>query len=210
MVKNAKGRFLSGDNPYSHEGAKPATSWTGIPGARHVPASSDPVFPHFTSIILDWAQAEIEMTDELMAAAVKLATVKVQRARDRAAAAERQEARYAAAAAAEPPPPGTYGDAPDGVVYYARRGEYVKIGTTTKLRNRMRDLMPDEVLAVEPGSYKLEGELHKRFASSRLHPSCEYFSLNDELQAHIRQVLERAGPPPAGLTQFKDLRPKAA
>ena len=177
--------------------------WVGIPGARHIPSASDPVFPHLTTIIADWMQAGIDMTDELMEAAVKLATAQVERAMERAAVEARHEERRANAVV-NVPPPGSYGDDPAGLVYYIRRAGYVKIGTTTKLRNRMRDLMPDEVLAVEPGSYKLEGELHQRFAHLRLHPSCEYFRLDDELRDHIAGVLHRAGPPPSGLSQFKD------
>ncbi|MBA2951602.1 GIY-YIG nuclease family protein [Streptomyces himalayensis] len=208
VTKNAKGRNLV-SRPYVPKSMKPRSSWVGIPGARHIPAADDPVFPHFTTIVADWTQAGVEMTDELMAVAVQLAATQVARAKERAAAEARQGERYAALADAAPPP-GTYGDAPDGVVYYIRRGRYVKIGTTTQLRNRMRDLLPDEVLAVEPGSYKLEGELHQRFAGLRLHPSCEYFLLDNELQAHIDQVLERVGPPPSGLSQFKDFGPQVA
>jgi len=204
-VAKDRGRYLA-SRPYTPESLKRKNGWVGIPGARHIPVTSDPVFPHFTSVVADWTQAGIEMTDELMAAALRLATTQVQRAVERAAADAQYEERISLRAEA-PPTPGAYGDAPDGVVYYVKRGNYVKIGTTTKLRNRMRDLMPDEVLAVEPGSYKLEGELHRRFAHIRLHASCEYFLLNAELQEHVDEVLARTGPPPAGLSQFKDFMP---
>ncbi|MEU4502645.1 GIY-YIG nuclease family protein [Streptomyces sp. NPDC024089] len=181
--------------------AKASSGWSGVPGARHIPAPDDPVFPHFTFVVTEWVSAGIEMTDDLMAAALTLATSQVERRRQQQAAEDRQQERYAARAA-NPPRPGAFGDAPDGVVYYIRRGDYVKIGTTTRLRNRMRDLMPDEVLAVEPGSYKLEGEMHLQFAALRLHPSCEYFHLTGELKAHIEDVLNRCGPPPVDLHQF--------
>lgn len=187
--------------PYVPKGVKGGSNWVGVPGARHIPPSSDPVFPHFTSIIADWMQAGVEMSEEYIVAAVKLATAQVDRARERAETEARQEAKLADARA-NVPPPGTYGDDPGGVVYYIRRSIYVKIGTTTRLRNRMRDLMPDEVLAVEPGSFRREGELHQRFAHLRLHPNCEYFLLDEELQAHIDAVLAEVGPPPGGLHQF--------
>jgi hypothetical protein len=157
------------------------------------------VFPHFTSIIADWMQAGVEMSEEYIIAAVKLAAAQVERARERDLAelrcAEKREA-----AAAEPRLPGAHCNSPQGVVYYIRRRQWVKIGTTTKLRDRMRDLMPDEVLAIEPGSYKLEGELHVRFAHIRLSPNCEYFLLDEDLRAHIARVVAKVGPPPQGLT----------
>lgn len=202
MAKPARIQVCA-SKPYTSEAMKGNTGWHGIPGARHIPASDDPIFPHFTFVVTEWRSAGIEMTDELMAAALALATMQVERRRQQLEAEARKEERYAALAA-NPPRPGAFGDAPDGVVYYIRRGDYVKIGTTTRLRNRMRDLMPDEVLAVEPGSYSLEGALHAQFAASRLRPSCEYFRLTDDLRAHIDSVIKRCGEPPAGLSQFKD------
>lgn len=189
--------------PYVPESVHKRHAWTGIPGAEHVPASDDPAFPHFVTLVADWMQAGVEMTAEYVSAAAKLAAAQVARAKERALI-EKQQAARTAKAVSEVPPPGTYGDAPGGVVYYIRRGDYVKIGTTTNLRTRMRDLMPDEVLAVEPGSYKREGQLHQRFAHIRLHPTCEYFRLTAELRAHIASVLAESGSPPEGLHQFKD------
>lgn len=198
MAKNPSARVVV-SRPYVPKEVKSGKGWVGIPGARHIPAASDPVFPHFATIVADWTQAGIEMTDELVAAAVKLATTQVERARERAAIEERHEERRANAVV-NLPPPGSYGDAPGGVVYYIRRDRYVKIGTTTQLQARMRDLMPDEVLAIEPGSYKLEGQLHVRFAHLRISSSYEYFRLDADLQAHIERVLAKVGPPPSGLT----------
>lgn len=198
MPKSSNTRLVVA-HPYVPKSVKGGASWVGVPGARHIPSSSDPVFPHFTSVVADWMQAGIEMTDELMAAAVKLATAQVQRAEERAAVEARHEERRIEAARAVPQP-GSYGDAPGGVVYYVRRDKFVKIGTTTQLQDRMRSLMPDEVLAIEPGSYALEGQLHLRFAHLRVSPSCEYFHRDADLDAHIARVVAKAGPPPKGLT----------
>jgi hypothetical protein len=207
MTKHVRGRNLA-SRPFTPESLKPAAGWVGVPGARHIPAPSDPVFPALTGIVADWTQAGIEMTDELMAAAVKLATTQVERRAQRKAIEEAQKERHANAATSAPPP-GFYGDAPNAVVYYVRRDRYVKIGTTTQLQDRMRGLMPDEVLALEPGSYTLEGELHKRFAHLRVRPNCEYFLLDDELRAHIAVVVDRVGPPPSGL-DIKDFLGEAS
>lgn len=186
--------------PYVPQGVKRTNSWHGVPGARHIPAPDDPAFPHFTFIVSDWAAAGIEMTDELMAAVAKLAQLRLQRQRQRDAADAQERERMAAAAAAPAPAPGAFGDDPNGVVYYIRRRQYVKIGTTTQLQARMRDLMPDEILAIEPGSYKLEGQLHIRFAHLRLSPRHEYFRLADDLKQHIAKVVAEVGAPPTGLT----------
>lgn len=177
--------------------------WQGIPGARHIPPAADPAFRFFFDIVAEWRLAGVEFTEELTATALQVARHKAEKAAQARADREVREARVAELAAS-PPPPGTFGDAEGGVVYYARRGSYVKIGTTTKLRDRMQNLMPDEVLAVEPGSYTLEGQLHRAFADLRLNSSCEYFRLTDKLREHIATVLERCGPPPANLRQFKD------
>jgi len=42
------------------------------------------------------------------------------------------------------------------IVYYIRRANLIKIGTTTDPHARFLDLMPDQILAVEPGDRALE------------------------------------------------------
>ena len=56
------------------------------------------------------------------------------------------------------------------VVYFARMGDNVKIGTTTNLKARMRVfyLSLDDVLAVVPGGEEMEAAYHQRFAASRI------------------------------------------
>lgn len=184
-------------SPSANEG------WHGIAGARHIPKVGDPALLPFMSVMREWRAAGIEMTEDLMVAAVKLAHARLEADRRKEAAIRAAREREAAThAVLDALKPGTYGDAPGGVVYYIRRGEYVKIGTTTNLRNRMRDLMPDEILAVEPGSYDLESTLHATFAEIRLSPSMEYFRLTEELRRHIDAVVAKHGPPPPDLPQF--------
>lgn len=81
------------------------------------------------------------------------------------------------------------------VVYYARKGDLIKIGYTRDFIQRMRTLKVDEVLATEPGGQELEFKRLKQFywdvAIERewLHPS-------PTLMAHIAEVVDRYGIPP--------------
>lgn len=84
------------------------------------------------------------------------------------------------------------------LVYYARRDDLIKIGTTTQIRLRMSALDITEVLAVEPGSYALESERHAQFAEHRLSPRRtdgvqgrgpkDWFRPGVDLMAHIEEL----------------------
>lgn len=107
----------------------------------------------------------------------------------------------------DPTPPKRIGgtrDAHQGFVYYIRRGAMVKIGTTVNLRQRMSDLRPDEVLAVEPGSYAREAELHRLFQHLRVPGQREWFYAGREIQDHVERVLDQNGPPPADLATLPE------
>jgi hypothetical protein len=73
------------------------------------------------------------------------------------------------------------------VIYYALLGEVVKIGTTTRLRDRMNSLKADELLATEPGNSVLEELRHKQFEHLRapVARQRELFMPGDELVSHI-------------------------
>jgi len=83
--------------------------------------------------------------------------------------------------------------AAQSVVYYIRLGDRVKIGTTVNMAARMSSLVPDEILATEPGDRQLEKMRHKQFAAQRIRG--ERFRLDDELAAHIAMIREHFGPP---------------
>ncbi|MFE3495280.1 GIY-YIG nuclease family protein [Streptomyces sp. NPDC059175] len=109
-------------------------------------------------------------------------------------------ARYGRMEEGTEPPRGTSArESVNGQIYYIRRGAMVKIGTTTDLYKRMSALLPEEVLAVEPGSHAKEAELHQRFGSLRVPGQREWFYAGRELQDHIEIVLDENGPPPADL-----------
>lgn len=71
----------------------------------------------------------------------------------------------------------------NGVVYYIRFGDRVKIGTTVNLPQRLTSIPYDEVMATEPGGPRVERQRHKQFARCRL--TGEWFGLSPELRRHI-------------------------
>lgn len=84
------------------------------------------------------------------------------------------------------------------VVYYCRlRPDVVKIGTTVALSDRMRALRvySEDLLAVEPGAYDLEAKRHRQFDHLRINPRREDFTLGEDLQAHIDDLVATLGPP---------------
>jgi hypothetical protein len=78
------------------------------------------------------------------------------------------------------------------VVYYARQGNLIKIGTTKNLANRMSDLGAQGVLVVEMGGSDVETARHRQFAAHRSHRR-EWFHAAPALIEHIfalREALE--------------------
>ncbi|MGW6395420.1 GIY-YIG nuclease family protein [Streptomyces sp. NPDC055103] len=102
-------------------------------------------------------------------------------------------------AGVEPPRGRSARERVDGQVYYIRRGPLVKIGTTVDLYGRMAALLPEEVLAVEPGSHAKETERHRQFVALRVPGQREWFYAGRELQDHVEEVLDTYGPPPSDL-----------
>lgn len=82
------------------------------------------------------------------------------------------------------------------LVYYVTRGKLIKIGYTTNMTARMIALMPDSILATEPGGVELERQRHKQFAHLRA-PELgrEYFTNGPDLLIHVADVIAEHGPP---------------
>lgn len=76
-------------------------------------------------------------------------------------------------------------EATRSVVYYARCGALIKIGTTRNMAARKRAIKADEILAVENGSFDLEHRRHDQFAHLRTSPRNELFRPGADLLAHI-------------------------
>ena len=62
-----------------------------------------------------------------------------------------------------------------GIVYLIRNGDLHKIGTTTNLQRRMKQLKPDEIVkTLETTKFRaIEKELHRKYKDVRL-PQTEY------------------------------------
>lgn len=71
------------------------------------------------------------------------------------------------------------------------------------LRARMNELMPDEILALEPGGRALERQRHEDFDVFRSAPRSEYFFPGGALQRHIARVRSTHGAPPIGLPTLR-------
>jgi hypothetical protein len=75
-------------------------------------------------------------------------------------------------------------------VYFVRIGDLIKIGYSTHLEQRFRDLRPDEVLGVVSGTLQDERRCQAAFAHLQEHG--EYFRPGADLLAFIADV---ASPP---------------
>lgn len=81
----------------------------------------------------------------------------------------------------------------NAVVYYIRLAEdAIKIGTTTDIKRRVRDMYrrPEDVIVTEPGDARLESVRHKQFAADKIDwpGSREVFRLSPALSSHIEML----------------------
>jgi T5orf172 domain. len=74
---------------------------------------------------------------------------------------------------------------PKPMVYYFRVGNRIKIGHTTNLAIRIKDLAPEEVLGWEPGPPPLEKQRHREFRQHRT--AREWFKDCDAIRRHIAE-----------------------
>jgi hypothetical protein len=81
------------------------------------------------------------------------------------------------------------------IVYYIRRADLIKIGTTADPHSRFSDLRPDAILAFEPGDHESEMRRHRQFAWCRVGKRGEYFRQTPGLLAHIENLRQQHGDP---------------
>ncbi|WP_342780549.1 GIY-YIG nuclease family protein [Agromyces intestinalis] len=80
------------------------------------------------------------------------------------------------------------------VVYYLRYDDRIKIGTSSRPRQRIAALPHHEVLAFERGGRLLEHRRHLQFAEHRI-PGTEWFEIDDALSAHVALVRDGVDDP---------------
>ncbi|WP_412079027.1 GIY-YIG nuclease family protein [Streptomyces xanthophaeus] len=135
--------------------------------------STEAAFPHVASILKQMSEAGVELDAGVIAIAVKMGRhAFATEARKRQAPPDRRN-----------------------IVYYVKRGDLIKIGTTGSPVKRFEALMPDEILAFEPGNADLEAKRHLQFADSRATRRSEYFQPSDQLTAHIKALRAEHGAP---------------
>jgi hypothetical protein len=81
---------------------------------------------------------------------------------------------------------------PREYVYYLMVApEVVKIGTTTNLPRRVRELRSElqYVVAIEKGGFTLENQRHKQFSEERTVRLRENFRLSNRLKSHIEELM---------------------
>lgn len=81
----------------------------------------------------------------------------------------------------------------NNVVYFARAGNLIKIGTTGDLWTRMAGLGKPELLGVLPGGYAVETRHHRLFAAENVHG--EVFEATPRLLAYIAEHCTIPAPP---------------
>lgn len=163
-------------------------------------SKGDPAKLQILYVFRDFELTGVEVTAATAEIAVRLGRLQHQRVQEKRAGEEQRLEEVRAANAESLAFQKLLEDHADGIVYYVRRGNLIKIGTTRAFLNRMRSLMPDEILAIEPGSYSLENQRHQQFDEHRYGrdqpgTKSEYFHPNDILKAHILALRQQHGVP---------------
>lgn len=170
---NSKATPVMGPRPDGESGAAPA-----VQRALDLIDTAHPSWPSVAIVLREFTAAGIDLDEMSAAMAVKLGRQRWEDGRP------------------DPQCKGvqmTLAPFSDAIVYYIRRGGLVKIGTTADPYGRFRDLVPDEILAFEPGDRAQEQERHRQFM--HLQVGGEYFRDDPELRAHIGRLRKLHGAP---------------
>lgn len=176
-----RGRYLYRATPFTPheimgrgEGLRPS-----VRAVLSLIDTTEPAWPSIAAVLREFAAAGIDLDETTVPLAVSLGR-------------HRWGREDVAAVPGEQPTLASAGP----VVYYIRRASLIKIGTTTSPRDRFMDLVPDEILAVEPGGHAEETRRHRQFAHLRC--GGEYFRDEPELRDHARQLRAFHGDPDPG------------
>lgn len=165
-------------NPFTPEGIRDADCTGMRRSVQRIISlvdTTDPAWPGIAAVLREFDGAGIELDETTVAMAIKIG-----KARWGKGEADVQPALVTAS---------------DSIVYYVRRGALIKIGTTRHPQDRFTDLMPSEILAIEPGGYDTEAARHRQFAHLHTGYGKEHFRDAPELLGHIREVRAAYGEP---------------
>lgn len=175
-------RYLRAQYPYAPDSFIAAKENTGprrsIQRILSLVDTADPAWPYTAIALREFTEAGIELSESTIPLAVKLGKLR----RNRVAVPERLPSSEPETLAAS-----------GSIVYYIRRSDLIKIGTTADPHSRFGDLLPDEILAFEPGARPEEIARHHQFW--HLRESGEYFSDAPDLREHIGHTRATYGPP---------------
>lgn len=139
---------------------------------------TDPAFLSIIAVLHEMRSAGVDLDEVTVKAAVAIGRARHKPALQRAQAPD-----------AVPDETGA-----SSIVYYVRRADLVKIGTTRHPHERFAALLPDEILAWEPGTHATERMRHHEFAEWRLGGS-EYFEMTEVLGSHVDRLRRLHGDP---------------
>lgn len=175
-------RYIYGDESFipqsilaQYEGLKPSYE-----RLRSLIDDDDLALPAITAVLCEMNDAGVELDETSIALAIKLGRRRWDKA---AAAAGHGKVRDLL----------TLASAASSIVYYIKRGALIKIGTTDDPVGRFTVLLPDAILAAEPGARPAEKLRHRQFAHLRCQG--EHFQPALELLAHIEVVRGMYGNP---------------
>jgi Helix-turn-helix domain len=140
--------------------------------------TTEPAWPGIAAVLREFVAAGIELDVPTAGMAVKLGRQRWGSGGDRTVLAQK-----------------TLASSAESIVYYIRRGAHIKIGTTRRPRHRFTELMPDEIMAIEPGGRPEEAARHAQFAHLRVRALSEYFHDSPDLLDHIRDTRSMYGDP---------------
>jgi len=158
--------------------------------------TSDPAWPMTAAILQEMTEAGVDVDESAFGIAAKVARHRLRSLDAGKTRNRRPEYELLSLAAADS----------GSIVYYVRRGEVIKIGTTTVPVMRFETLMPDEILAFEPGTAKQEKIRHRQFAHLRCRG--EHFRIAPELLEHARHLRQMYGDPDPAWPTVASLRKK--
>lgn len=144
--------------------------------------TTDPAWPTIASVLHEMANAGVEIDETAYGIAAKVGAYRYDISLPKTG--RRYGLQYYQATLT-----GTGGS----IVYYIRRGELIKIGTTVDPVQRFSTLLPSEILAFEPGTDELEKIRHQQFDHLRCRG--EHFREAPELLEHARHLRRLHGDP---------------